>query len=340
MDIKRSGSQHSDKGPAKYFIGSIRIDYLVQTSDPARALSVSVTLMKLFAAAVISLSLLASASAQTNQAEAVSGTGTATNASVQDTQTIKITRSGSQPSRKAPAENFTGSVSVEPLFQANDPARAFGARVTFEPGARTGWHAHPLGQILIMTAGTGRVQRWGDPVEEIRQGDVVWTPPGQKHWHGASANTAMTHIAITEQLGGKTVEWMEKVSDAQYRAPIRAQGAASTVPAPSGASAQPKPSQRSIGDFSPKLAELTDNVLYGDVWERPQLSKRDRSLATVSALIALNRPDQLRSHFARARENGVTQEELIETITHLAFYAGWPNAITAISVAKEVFEKK
>jgi 4-carboxymuconolactone decarboxylase len=297
--------------------------------------------MKLLTATVISLSLLASASAQTNQAGAVSGTGAATSASVQDAQTIKITRSGSQPSRQAPAENFTGSVSVEPLFQANDPARAFGARVTFEPGARTGWHSHPLGQILIVTAGIGRVQRWGDPVEEIRQGDVVWTPPGQKHWHGASANTAMTHIAITEQLDGKTVEWMEKVSDAQYRAPVRAQGAASAAPASSasGASAQPRPSQRSIGDFSPKLAELTDDVLYGDVWERPQLSKRDRSLATVAALIALNRPDQLRSHFARARANGVTQEELIETITHLAFYAGWPNAITAISVAKEVFQK-
>jgi 4-carboxymuconolactone decarboxylase len=298
--------------------------------------------MKLLTATVISLSLLASASAQTNQAGAVSGTGAATSASVQDAQTIKITRSGSQPSRQAPAENFTGSVSVEPLFQANDPARAFGARVTFEPGARTGWHSHPLGQILIVTAGIGRVQRWGDPVEEIRQGDVVWTPPGQKHWHGASANTAMTHIAITEQLEGKTVEWMEKISDAQYGTPVRAQGAASAAPAGSaaGASAQPRPSQRSIGDFSPKLAELTDDVLYGDVWERPQLSKRDRSLATVAALIALNRPDQLRSHFARARANGVTQEELIETITHLAFYAGWPNAITAISVAKEVFQQK
>lgn len=295
--------------------------------------------MKLLAATVISLSLFASASSQTsgqtNQAGAVSGPGAATSPSVQDAQTIRITRSGSQPSRQAPAENFTGSVRVEPLFQANAPARAFGARVTFEPGARTAWHAHPLGQILIVTAGTGRVQRWGDPVEEIRQGDVVWTPPGQKHWHGASANTAMTHIAITEKLDGKTVEWMEKVSDAQYGAPIRTQGTA--MPAPG---AQPRPSQRAIGDFAPKLAELTDDVLYGDVWERPQLSKRDRSLATVSALIALNRPDQLRSHFARARENGVTQEELIETITHLAFYAGWPNAVTAIAVAREVFEKK
>jgi 4-carboxymuconolactone decarboxylase len=288
--------------------------------------------MKLLAATAITLSLFASAFAQTNQAGAASSPGVA---QAPGSQSIRITRSGTQPSRQAPAENFTGQVSVEPLFQANAPARAFGARVTFEPGARTGWHTHPLGQILIVTAGAGRVQRWGDQVEEIRQGDVVWTPPGQKHWHGAAPNSSMAHIAITEQLDGKTVEWMEKVSDAQYGAPVRAQGPATPAP-----SAQPRPPQRAIGDFSPKLAELTDNVLYGDVWERPQLSKRDRSLATVAALIALNRPDQLRSHFVRARENGVTQEELIETITHLAFYAGWPNAVTAIGVAKEVFEKK
>jgi len=163
---------------------------------------------------------------------------------------------------------------------------------------------------------------------------VIWIPPGQKHWHGASPNSPMTHIAIAEQVDGKTVDWMEKVSDAQYGAPLRSQGASPD------AGAQPRPSQRAIGDFAPKLAELTDNVLYGDVWERPELSKRDRSLVTVAALIALNRPDQLRSHLAIARQNGVTQEELVETITHLAFYAGWPNAVNAIGAAREVFEKK
>ena len=224
---------------------------------------------------------------------------------------------------------------VDPLFQANAPARASGSLVTFEPGARTAWHTHPLGQILIVTAGVGRVQRWGDPIEDIRQGDVVWIPPGQKHWHGAAPDSSMAHIAISESLDGKSVEWMEKVSDAQYSAPIRAEGACDA-----GSGAQPRPSQRAIGDFAPKLAELTDNVLYGDVWERPELSKRDRSLVTVAALIAMNRPEQLRSHLVKARENGVKQEELIETITHLAFYAGWPNAVTAIAVAKEVFEKK
>jgi 4-carboxymuconolactone decarboxylase len=247
---------------------------------------------------------------------------------------IRITRSASQPARLAPSENFTGTARIDSSFQTNAPAEMSGARVVFEPGARTAWHTHPLGQTLIVTAGTGRVQRWGDPVDEIRQGDVVWIPPGQKHWHGAAPNSSMTHLAVTEQRDGKAVDWLEKVSDAQYGAPLRGQAAAANAPA------RPRPSQAAMGDFAPKLAEITDNVLYGDVWERPELSKRDRSLATVAALIALNRPDQLRSHLAIARQNGVTQEELIETITHLAFYAGWPNAVTAIGVAREVFEKK
>jgi quercetin dioxygenase-like cupin family protein len=130
---------------------------------------------------------------------------------------LKITRSGSQPSRKGPAEYFTGSVRINPLFQANDPSRVSGAYVTFEPGARTAWHAHPYGQVLIVTAGSGWVQRWGGPIEEIRQGDVVWIPSGLKHWHGATATTALTHIAIQEHLDGKTAEWMEKVTDEQYR---------------------------------------------------------------------------------------------------------------------------
>jgi len=130
---------------------------------------------------------------------------------------MDITRSGSQPSGKGPAEYFTGAVRVDPLFEAPDPARVRGASVTFEPGARTAWHSHPLGQTLIVTAGCGLVQRWGGPIEEIRPGDVIWFPPGEKHWHGATATTAMTHIAIQEQLDGKTVDWMEKVSDEQYR---------------------------------------------------------------------------------------------------------------------------
>ncbi|RWP23406.1 MAG: cupin domain-containing protein [Mesorhizobium sp.] len=130
---------------------------------------------------------------------------------------MKITRVGSQPSGPGPADYFTGAVRIDPLFQASEPARVGGASVTFEPSARTAWHTHPLGQTLIITAGLGRVQREGAPVEEIRPGDVVWIPPGVKHWHGASATTAMTHLAIQESLDGKPVEWLEKVSDEEYR---------------------------------------------------------------------------------------------------------------------------
>jgi len=132
---------------------------------------------------------------------------------------MEIKRNGSQASIKGPADQFTGTVRIDPLFlQANDPARVTGASVTFEPGARTAWHAHPLGQTLVVTAGCGRVQKDGGPIEEIRPGDVVWFAPEEKHWHGAAATTAMTHIAIQEQLDGSSADWMEQVSDAQYQA--------------------------------------------------------------------------------------------------------------------------
>ncbi|MBF0570961.1 MAG: cupin domain-containing protein [Candidatus Omnitrophica bacterium] len=130
---------------------------------------------------------------------------------------MEIKRSGSQPSTKGPADYFTGTVRVDPLFQVKEPARTAGNSVTFEPGARTAWHTHPLGQTLIVTAGLGRAQRLGGPVEEIRPGDVICFAPGEKHWHGATPTTAMTHIAIQEQLDGKAVNWMEKVIDEQYQ---------------------------------------------------------------------------------------------------------------------------
>jgi quercetin dioxygenase-like cupin family protein len=130
---------------------------------------------------------------------------------------MEIKRAGSQPSVKGPSEWFTGNVRIDPLFQAPDPAFVQGASVTFEPGSRTAWHTHPLGQTLIVTAGCGWVQREGGPVEEIRPGDVVWIAPGEKHWHGATSITGMTHIAIQEKLNGKVVDWMEHVSDQQYR---------------------------------------------------------------------------------------------------------------------------
>jgi quercetin dioxygenase-like cupin family protein len=135
---------------------------------------------------------------------------------------MEIKRNGSQPSVQGPADWFTGTVRLDPLFQAHEPARATGAGVTFEPGARTAWHTHPLGQILVVTAGCGLAQRAGGPIEEIRPGDVIRFPPGEKHWHGASPTTSMTHIAIQEQLDGKAVDWMEKVSEDQYQARPRA----------------------------------------------------------------------------------------------------------------------
>jgi quercetin dioxygenase-like cupin family protein len=130
---------------------------------------------------------------------------------------MKIVRSGSQPSNKGPADWFTGTVRIDPLFSAPSPARVAGAAVTFEPGARTAWHTHPLGQTLIVTFGLGRAQREGGPVEEIRPGDVIWFEPGEKHWHGASPKNAMQHIAIQESLDGTAVDWLEKVSDEQYQ---------------------------------------------------------------------------------------------------------------------------
>ena len=238
-----------------------------------------------------------------------------------------------------PSQHFTGVVHVFPLFDTTATSRAAGSSVSFDAGARTAWHAHPRGQVLILTSGVGRVQRWGGPVEEIRAGDVVWIPSGVKHWHGAAPNAAMTHIAIVENVNGRSVDWMENVSDAQYGGPPRA-AEPSTGRAPNDAGAQPSAAQRLMGDVAPKLAELTDGVLFGDVWARPGLSRRDRSLVTVSALVAMNRPDQLRSHLALALQNGVTREELIETITHLAFYAGWPNAVSAVGVAREVFQQR
>lgn len=261
---------------------------------------------------------------------------TAAQPNAQNAKNISITRNSSPPPQMREAENFTGSVGVEMLVEATTPSPLSAGRVTFAPGARTNWHSHPLGQTLIVTTGAGWVQQEGGEKQEIKVGDVVWTPPGVKHWHGATATDRLTHIALTEQQpDGKRVEWMEKVSDAQYNAPAKVQA----VPPPVRLSTtNNRPSARAMGDFAPKLAEITDDVLYADVWERPQLSRRDRSLVTVAALIAMNRPDQLRSHITRARANGVTLEEVVETITHMAFYAGWPSAVSAIAVAKEIFQ--
>ncbi|MDE2566612.1 MAG: carboxymuconolactone decarboxylase family protein [Burkholderiales bacterium] len=241
----------------------------------------------------------------------------------------QINRAGARPVNAAPEQNFTGSAKVEMLYTPATPERTSAGSVSFMPGARTAWHTHPLGQALVVTAGAGRVQRDGGPVEEIHVGDVVHIPPNTRHWHGAAPDSAMTHIAITEAQDGKSVDWLEKVSDAQY-AVAPAAVVLATVPQTQG--------QTLFGDIAPKFGQLTDEVLFGDVWGRPGLSPRDRSLITVSALIAMNRPDQLRGHLARARSNGLSDAQLIEAMTHLAFYAGWPSAVTAIGVAREVFK--
>jgi 4-carboxymuconolactone decarboxylase len=248
-------------------------------------------------------------------------------------QAITITGSESRASLNVSPEHFSGSVQIDPLFGAKSPSRVTGGKVTFEPGAHTAWHSHPLGQILIVTAGIGRIQMWGGPVEEIREGDVVRISPGVKHWHGASEHEAMTHIAIQEEIDGANVTWMEKVSNEQYgTAPSATKGTKQMNKEPSAI-------KKTFGDFSPKLVQLTDDVLYGDVWERPELSKRDRSLITVAALVEGGNTEQLRFHLNRAKENGVTEAELIEAITHLAFYSGWPKAVSAITVAQEVFKR-
>ncbi|MBD2540532.1 cupin domain-containing protein [Coleofasciculus sp. FACHB-SPT36] len=163
--------------------------------------------MKRLTIPVMAFSLLALGFAQAGHTQVSSG---------DRPQSVEITRNGSQPSTEGAAEYFTGSVCINPLFPVHDPSRASGASVTFEPGARTAWHTHPLGQTLIVTAGVGWVQQWGGQIQEIRPGDVVWIPPNVKHWHGATATTAMTHTAIQEQLDGTPVNWMEQVSDEQY----------------------------------------------------------------------------------------------------------------------------
>jgi 4-carboxymuconolactone decarboxylase len=244
-------------------------------------------------------------------------------------ESLLVSRIASQPSVDAPAEHVTGQVRVQPYFEPEEPSRTAGAAVIFEPSARSNWHTHELAQTLIVTAGTGRVQKWGGPVQEIREGDVIHIPPGTKHWHGAGPNSPMTHISVVERPGsGSGTTWLEPVSDEQYAA----------MPATSGDEdvdgEQPTRAQQLMGDVAPKLAELTDDVLYGQVWA-DRRSPRDRP-GTVG-------PDRYeraatRSHLGLARRNGVSEEELVAAITHLAFYSGWPNSVTAVSIAREVFD--
>ena len=232
----------------------------------------------------------------------------------------------------APAQNFTGKAFVGTRIQLSAEARSGGAAVIFEPGARTNWHTHAEGQTLIITAGVGRVQLWGGPVQEVRLHDIVTIPPGAKHWHGAAPTASMAHVALSGQpTDAPSVQWLEPVTEQQYRGSSATNSVAGDT--------TPSRAQQLMGDIAPELAALTDDVLFGQVWADESLSQRDRSLVTVSALIAMDRPAQLRSHLSRARSNGLTEEELVAVITHLAFYAGWPSAVSAVGVAREVFEQ-
>jgi 4-carboxymuconolactone decarboxylase len=260
------------------------------------------------------VALIASVSAATQSAE---------------TQRLVITREGSRAVERAPEANFTGDVRVERLFEAVDASHSSGGLVTFAPGARTAWHSHPAGQILIVTTGTGRVQAWGQQVEEIRAGDVVRIPAGVKHWHGASPGAPMTHLGITEVRDGAAVQWMEKVSDEQYSAAV-------SSPQQGGA----RPSGELQQRVAPGLAALTDDVLYGDVWQRPELSPRDRSLVTISVLIATGNTAPLNGHLNRAFTNGVKPGEASALLAHLAIYCGWPRAVSALEVYDQVYKAR
>jgi 4-carboxymuconolactone decarboxylase len=261
-------------------------------------------------------------------------------------QALVISRAGSRSVQPAPTQNFSGSARVEMLFDATDPSHASGGVVTFEPGSRTAWHSHPGGQILIITTGTGRVQRWGDPIEEVGAGDVVRIPAGQKHWHGASPKAAMTHIAITEYRDGSSVQWMEQVSEEQYNGPLASSGPPPAVPrrdpATSPASGSPqsgsgRPSGPLQQKVAPGMAALTDDVLYADVWRRPDLSPRDRSLVTIAALIATGKTAPLSGHLGRALDNGLQPKEASGVLAHLAIYCGWPNAVAALDAYDQVY---
>jgi 4-carboxymuconolactone decarboxylase len=251
-------------------------------------------------------------------------------------QGVHITRGGARAVQPAPQENFTGAVRVEELFAAVAPSHASGASVSFDPGARTAWHSHPRGQTLIVTAGIGRVQSWRGPIQEIRSGDVVKIPAGEKHWHGASPVASMTHIAITEHRDGSRVQWMEKVSDEQYDGALQfGPQAPPSTQLPTG-----RPSGTVQPRIAPGLAALTDDVLFGDVWRRPELSPRDRSLVTVAVLIATGKPAQLAGHLGRALDNGVQPSETSGLLAHLAVYAGWPSAVSALEVYDQVYTNR
>lgn len=253
---------------------------------------------------------------------------------------ITVSPSSSRPVERAEAEHFTGIVRRQPQFGAKAPGRTSGGLVTFEPGARSAWHTHPLGQMLIVTDGTGWIQAWGGPVQTMRKGDVVQIPAGVKHWHGATATSAVTHYAIQEEVGGKNVTWLEKVSDPQYNQTTKGEDRMTETPITQPQIERRRLSPEEVSAVAPALEDYTQRRLYGEVWKRPGLSPRDRSLITVAALIARNQTAALGYYIGTALDNGVKPKEISEVITHLAFYSGWANAMGAAGAAKEVFDER
>jgi 4-carboxymuconolactone decarboxylase len=248
-------------------------------------------------------------------------------------QTARTTNAGA-------AANFTGQVQVEQLFGAKDASRVTGGIVTFQPGARSAWHTHPVGQILIVTAGSGLVQQWGSPAQTMKTGDVVWIPAGVKHWHGASPSSPVTHIAIQEMADGKVVDWLEPVIDSQYLSLPAISNLPPANPPAHEVSGVIMPSKSDVEHVSPALEAYTESKLHGEVWKRDGLSARDRSVITVAALIARNQTVEMPNYFKLALDNGVKPAELSEIIFHLAYYCGWPNAMAAVIVAKEIFHAR
>lgn len=244
---------------------------------------------------------------------------------------LQVIHAGAVPTQAAPAAHFTGNVRIQPVLDATPSSPVSAALVSFDKGARAAWHTHPRGQRLVVTSGVGRAQQWGRAPQEIRAGDVVVIPAGVKHWHGAAPSTPMSHIAMQEAVDGQNVVWLEKVTDAQYAEPITQEETGTT---------QSRSQAGPYADIAPRLDGYTRDVLFGDMWEAPELSKRDRSLITVAALVAGYRMNELPYHLKFARQNGVTEEELAGLITHLAFYAGWPSANSAVEVARRVFAEE
>jgi 4-carboxymuconolactone decarboxylase len=293
------------------------------------------------AGAVVTLFLIASTQSQT-AAQTAELANTQANAQSNQSQKMTVMRSGERALSKGPEANFTGTVNVEALFPVNSPSRISGASVTFQPGARSAWHTHPLGQILIVTAGTGWVQQEGGEKQEIKPGDVVWTPPNVKHWHGATTTSSVTHIAIQEAVDVKNVQWLEKVTDNQYNS-FAARSA--TQSAPSTQATQPHIERRTLSPedvqmVAPALEKYTQDRLYGEVWKRPGLTRRDRSIVTIAALIVRNQTPALPYYLNQALDNGVKPSEISEIITHLAFYSGWANSFAAVAPTKDVFAER